>query len=161
MARGDDGMGIIADCKRLEGDRTAALIAQAVGLSLPDLRKDPRQPAGQLVGRLVGKRVMVPKSRSCCNVFGHSHGFRWWCPVSPVLEQAGGARLKKLEGHTDLVGPSLSATASRWEWARQDGEVWDVESGAEPRKFEAHSLCHVRVVFGRRQAGGEGHRTRR
>ena len=146
MARGDDGMGIIADCKRLEGDRTAALIAQAVGLSLPDLRKDPRRLAGQLVGRLVGAAGEEGYGAEIAGLLQrvrtHPHGFRWWCPVSPVLEQAGGACLKKLEGHTGSVeSVSFSGDGKQVVSGSYDKtvRVWDVESGAELRKFEGHT----------------------
>ena len=39
--------------KRLNGDRTAEALASAIGLSLSDLKKDPRRLAGQLMGRLM------------------------------------------------------------------------------------------------------------
>ena len=31
------------------------------------------------------------------------YGFEWWCPISRTLEQAGGACLRKMTGHTGEV----------------------------------------------------------
>ena len=51
--RAEEGAALVQDCQRLEGDRTVELIGRAIGLSLSDLRKDPRRMRGQLVGRLL------------------------------------------------------------------------------------------------------------
>ena len=53
MARASDGLRLMDDCKLLEDDRTVAVIGSAIGLSLGELRKDPRRLVGQLVGRLM------------------------------------------------------------------------------------------------------------
>ena len=53
LARGDDGVRLMEDCKRLQGDRTMEVLGSALGLSLGDMRKGPRRIVGQLVGRLM------------------------------------------------------------------------------------------------------------
>jgi hypothetical protein len=66
MARGNDGVGLMRDCQRMKGDRTMEILGSAIGLSLGELRKDPRRLVGQLVGRLmwaagVGRGTKRPK----------------------------------------------------------------------------------------------------
>ena len=51
--RAEEGAALVQDCQRLEGDRTVELIGRTIGLSLNELRKDPRRMRGQLVGRLL------------------------------------------------------------------------------------------------------------
>merc|ERR1712166_959891 len=53
LARSNDGVRLVEDCKRLQGDRTMEVLSSALGLSLNDMRKDPRRIVGQLVGRLM------------------------------------------------------------------------------------------------------------
>jgi len=59
MARASDGVRLMEDCKLLEEDRTVAVIGSAVGLSLSDLKKDPRRLVSQLCGRLMGAAGMM------------------------------------------------------------------------------------------------------
>ena len=75
-----------------------------------------------------------------------------------VWDVESGAELRKFEGHTNWVtSVSFSGDGKQVVSGSEDNtvRVWDVESGAELRKFEGHTKSHVRVVFGRRQAGGE------
>jgi hypothetical protein len=53
LARSNDGVRLVEDCKLLKGDRTIEVLGSALGLSLSDMRKDPRRIVGQLVGRLM------------------------------------------------------------------------------------------------------------
>ena len=67
LARGDDGVRLVEDCKRLQGDRTMEVLSSAIGLSLGDMRKDPRRIVGQLVGRLMtvaGRNFFLDKTSS-------------------------------------------------------------------------------------------------
>merc|ERR1712166_932505 len=43
LARGDDGVRLMEDCKRLQGDRTMEVLSSALGLSLSNMRNDPRR----------------------------------------------------------------------------------------------------------------------
>ena len=59
MARREDGMGIMEDCRILvtaaaAGDRSVDLVRRALDLSMADIRQDSRRMPGQLVGRLLG-----------------------------------------------------------------------------------------------------------
>ena len=60
MARSADGLGVMADCRRLVvaagagGDQVVDLVRRALALSMSELRQDPRRLPGQLVGRLMG-----------------------------------------------------------------------------------------------------------
>ena len=99
---------------------------------------------GQLVGRLLGsgEGSAVPKGNTARGGAGavgsgkdshaevvvrrevgallrrlmeyRGYGFAWWCPVSRTLEQAGGACLRKMTGHTHWVNSvSFSADGRR------------------------------------------------
>ncbi len=152
MARSADGLGIMADCRRLVaaagagGDQVVDLVRRALDLSMSELRQDPRRLPGQLVGRLMGSGEggVLPteagageggaskeggrggggsrsgSSNNDKNSVGaavrrevsallqrllayRGYGFEWWCPVSRTLEQAGGACLRKITGHTSSV----------------------------------------------------------
>ena len=59
MARASDGVRLMDDCQLLEEDRSVAAIRSAVGLSLSDLKKDPRRLVGQLYGRLMAAAGMM------------------------------------------------------------------------------------------------------
>eukprot|EP00946_MAST-07B_sp_MAST-7B-sp1_P002175 g2175.t1 len=151
MARSADGLGVMEDCRRLvaaageSGDRTVDLVRRALDLSMPDLRKDPRRLPGQLVGRLMGSGASGsagadgnPLSTSEIGGFlkrlkeYQGYGFAWWCPVSRTLEQAGGACLRKITGHTSMVtSVSFSVDGSRIVSGSDDKtvRVWDAVSG--------------------------------
>merc|ERR1712166_1383984 len=132
LARGDDGVRLVEDCKRLQGDRTMEGLSSALGLSLYDLRKDPRRIVGQLVGRLmwsagVGseeKEKVDEKNETKTStesngkiknnveneiqdlrkrLMEYEYDFDWWGVTSRTMEQAGGACVRQLLGHEGEV----------------------------------------------------------
>eukprot|EP00957_Ditylum_brightwellii_P119489 9116907-Ditylum_brightwellii.AAC.1 len=113
MARSDDGNGIVDDYAMIEedGDQTIKLVKRAIELSLPTLQIDPRQLAGQLVGRLVASTtgcgidssVQLEVSELLCKLKSHDFGFDWWCPMTPTWDRAEEAFLRKFTGHTNAV----------------------------------------------------------
>ena len=67
------------------------------------------------------------------------YGFAWWCPVSRTLEQAGGACLRKITGHTSSVtSVSFSPDGSRIVSGSKywTVRVWDATSGECVRVVE-------------------------
>ena len=130
-------------------DPVVDLVRRALDLSMPELRKDPRRLPGQLIGRLMGSASRAVSgggggasggtaaSREV-SVFlkrlmeHQGYGFEWWCPVSRTLEQAGGACLRKITGHTGSVrSVSFSPDGSRIVSGSYDNtvRVWDAVSG--------------------------------
>merc|ERR1712166_840676 len=131
-ARSNDGVRLMEDCKRLQGDRTMEVLGSALGLSLGDMRKDPRRIVGQLVGRLmwpagVGveekeKEDEKSETKTATKMNGkikniveneikdlrkrlmqYEYDFDWWGATSRTMEQAGGACVRQLLGHENGV----------------------------------------------------------
>jgi WD40 repeat protein len=132
LARGDDGVRLVEDCKRLQGDRTMEVLSSALGLSLGDMRKDPRRIVSQLVGRLMWSagvggeekekedeknetKTATKRNGNIKNkveneiqdlrnrLMEYEYDFDWWGVTSRTMEQAGGACVRQLLGHEGYV----------------------------------------------------------
>merc|ERR1712166_1570242 len=132
LARSNDGVRLMEDCKRLQGDRTMEVLNSALGLSLSDIRKDPKRIVGQLVGRLMWTAGVGVEEKEKDNeknetktatkrngniknnveneiqdlrnrLMEYEYDFDWWGVTSRTMEQAGGACVRQLLGHENGV----------------------------------------------------------
>ncbi len=139
-----DIMTLISDYDYLPDEPAVRLVQQALELAAHVLREDKTQLAGQLHERLLSqcspaiqgllKRAVPP--------------FPWLRPLKASLEQAGGALIRTLSGHTMSVeAVAITKDGSRVVSGSSDKtlKVWDLASGQELHTLSGHT-DHVNAV---------------
>jgi WD40 repeat protein len=151
LARATDSTGLIRDCKWFEDDRVITLVGRAVGYSSNDLRKDPRRIVGQLVGRLMWSAAIDNNINNLRNrLIEQSYDFGWWCPIRRTMEQAGGACIRQLLGHTkEIYSVAYSSDGLSAVSGSKDKTIrlWNIESGETIKMFQGHMHGVTSVAF--------------
>ena len=105
----------------------------ALQLSVHVLSRDPKQLAGQLVGRLLGRSE--PSISALVDAAHPFDGHPWLCPRTPgSLTEPGGPLERILDGHTGSVhAVAVTADGQRVVSGGDDRtvRVWDLASGTE------------------------------
>jgi len=141
---------------REQKDEELRLLEGAIRLSAHVLAKSPDQLASQLCGRLLdreepGIQRLLRKARE---------GSRraWLRPKQASFIRPGGALIRTLEGHRDLVTAVSVVDKHRALSGSSDGtlRLWDLTSGETLRTLEGHrgGVWTVSVVDGRRALSG-------
>jgi WD40 repeat protein len=120
------------------GEQALQPLQDALGLSAHTLDADPDQLAGQLLGRLVGRRD--PALAGLLEQAG-GRGGPWLCPVTASLAAPGGA-LRRVLRH-DLAGAvTVSADGRRAVSSSRDGSVmvFDLDGRQPPRTLRQLDL---------------------
>ena len=150
-------------CRRRAGDDAddpaARVTVNAVRLAARALFHDPRELAGQLVGRLASiddprpeldaVRALVARARA----WRCGGGAAWWCPVGVVgagLVSATSATRLVVTGHTSYVNSvAFSADGARIVSGSGDNtvRVWDAATGQPVHVLEGHTGGVWSVAF--------------
>ena len=121
--------------------RTVELIHGALLLSVHVLAHDPRQFAGQMVGRLLPHEEM-PAIGGFIEQTTSGLPRPWLRPLHLALVPPGGPLIRTLEGHSsDVNGVAVTPDGRLAVSASRDHtlKVWDLETGRELRTLEGHS----------------------
>lgn len=142
---------LLTDYLLLDGDEEARRIQAALRLSAHVLARDPRQLAGQLLGRL-GNLDDAPRTRKLLDAARGWSGGPWLRPRTPSLTGPGGPLIRTLEGHTlgalsvamvdhrRIVSGSFDRTL----------RLWDLESGSTRLSVVSHEQAvNAVAVLGR------------
>ncbi len=131
---------LIDDYEMLPGKEDAGLVRSALSLAANVLAGDPRQLAGQLLGRLrtgfealrIDRLLRQASKLSPPGVL---------LPRFATLTLAGGPLLRVLEGHTEAVRAVAALDGGRVVSGSNDKmlRVWDVESGESLRVLKGHA----------------------
>ena len=132
---------LIADLERLHGDDEARKLASALRLSAHVLDDDPRQLAGQLLGRL-GSGDGPPNADLLAAARALTDRPAL-LPIRNSLTAPSGPLLRTLEGHGDTVwavAVAVTRDGQRAVSGAEDGtlKVWDLERGALLATLEGH-----------------------
>jgi len=132
-----DARALIADYDYLADDEDLLLIVSAIRLSAHVLARDPRQLAGQLIGRLLGNRT--PSIQGLLNQAAGGKPWLWLRPLNSSLTAPGGPLIRTLEGHKDWVN-AVAVTPDGRRAVSGSGDralrLWDLESGQTIRVLE-------------------------
>jgi WD40 repeat protein len=134
-----DTNALIADYDFLPEDKDSQLVQSAIRLSAHVLASDPRQLAAQLLGRLLGHRTI--QIRSLLKQAKEWKTSHWLRPLKPTLTRPGGALIRTLIGHTDIITVlALLPDGRRLISGSEDCtlRVWDLESGKTLQMLEGH-----------------------
>ena len=144
---------LLDDYERMEvPGEEVRLVGGAVRLSAHVLRIDKGQLASQMYGRLIDREeiAIVALKGKISRIYKRP----WIKPLHACMTQPGGALLKTLSGHTDIVAGvngvgvtpdgSLAVSAS----CDKTLKVWDVKSGKELKTLSGHTsvVCGVSVT---------------
>jgi len=135
-----DVSALIADCDHLAREEEFRLIQSAIRLSANVVARDPRQLAGQLLGRLLGNKA--PSIQVLLRQAAETKAWPWLRPLIPSLTAPGGPLFRTFEGHTESVyAVAVTPDGRRAVSASADGtlRLWDLESGQTIRKLEGHT----------------------
>jgi len=116
-------------------------------LSAHVVARDPRQLAGQLVGRLIGEPE--PELRTLCLQAKQLAPLPCLIPRTPSLTAPGGPLLRTLTGHTGPVNAvALTADGTLAVSGCNDNtlKVWDLDTEAILAEFTADGLVHVFAI---------------
>jgi WD40 repeat protein len=146
-------------------DADLRLVQSAIRLSAHILARDPRQLAGQLLGRLLGDNS--PSIQVLLNQAVQWRAWPWLRPLMPSLTPPGGPMIHILADHMDGVrAVAVTPDGRRIVSGSNDRtlRVWDLESGQVIRTLEGHTRG-VRAVAitpdGCRAVSGSNDRTLR
>jgi WD40 repeat protein len=142
---------LLTDYILLDGDEEARRIQAALRLSAHVLARDPRQLAGQLLGRL-GNLDDAPRTRKLLDDARDWSGGLWLRPRTPSLTGPGGPLIRTLEGHTLGVLSVAMLDHRRIVSASFDRtlRLWDLESGSTRLCVVSHEQAvNAVAVLGR------------
>jgi WD40 repeat protein len=117
------------------------LILGALRLSAHIVSRDPRQFASQLRGRLLPYQSDPPIGKFL-RLITEAAPRPWLCPLHAGLTPPGGALIRTLAGHANIVSAvALSADGKRAVSASWDKmvKVWNVDTGRETCSLSGHS----------------------
>ena len=135
-----DVVRLLEDFERASAKGTLKLLMQAVELSSDTVQANPRQLAGQLIGRL--SHLEAPEVRSLLDdVINSQRTISWFRPLLPSLVAPGGALLRTLRGHTDVV-TALAMTPNSGQLVSgsydKSLKVWNLLTGQSLRTLTGH-----------------------
>jgi WD40 repeat protein len=146
--RATDILDLLSDFDLLPGDEELARLHAALRLSIEALVRDKEQLWEQLYGRTL--MVQPPLS-----AVAHPPARPWLRPLTPALEQVGGALVRTLAGHSGpvhcvaMASGGVQAVSGS---ADHTLKVWDLDTGKVLHTLEGHqeSVDLVAVADGRR-----------
>ncbi|HEY2291635.1 MAG TPA: TIR domain-containing protein [Thermoanaerobaculia bacterium] len=131
---------VIGDYEPFVGeDQELRLIRDTLRLSAHAFAKGRAQLASQLVGRLLGRKE--PGLQALMEDARSWQGSIWFRSRTGSMNQAGGALIRTLEGHTAGVRAVAVLDSRRAVSASSDGtlRVWDLESGQTLQILQGHT----------------------
>jgi WD40 repeat protein len=131
---------LIADYDYLTDVEELRSVQSGIRLSAHVLSRDPRQLAGQLIGRLLGNTT--PRIHTLVNQAAESKTCPWLLPLNASLTAPGGPLIRILEGHTDSVRAVTVTSDGRCALSGSDDRtlrLWDLGTGQSVRTLEGHS----------------------
>jgi WD40 repeat protein len=131
---------LLHDYTHPHSDSVLNLVEGALRLSAHVVSRDPRQLAGQLVGRLIGEPEA--ELRLLCNHAEQLAPRPCLIPQTQTLTAPGGPLLRTLQAHIGRVtAVALTANGNRAVSGSDDTtlKVWDVRTGLELRTLEGHT----------------------
>ncbi len=135
-----DPNALIADYDYFAGEVDLRLIQASIRLSAHIVARDPRQLAGQLIGRLLGNKT--PSIQVLLKLAAGGKPWPWLRPLTPSLTAPGGPLIRTLEGHTaEVVAVAVTpdgrrAVSASWD---QTLRLWDLRTGQTSRTLEGHT----------------------
>lgn len=138
--------------------KTLKLIQGALRLSAHILRKDKKQLAGQLWGRM--QHFAVPEIQAMLEVAKQQQVLPWLRPLTSNLVSPGGSLLLTFTGHSDSVrAVALTPDGKRVISASFDNtlKLWNLQTGEEIATFigESPFLCCAIAADGVTIVAGE------
>ncbi|WP_249370341.1 NB-ARC domain-containing protein [Acaryochloris marina] len=137
---------LLLDYETLPKDKDLNIVHSGLRLSSHVLNQYPEQLPSQLYGRLMSQDL--PHVTALTQSLAQGPGECWIRCLFPHLNQAGGALVRTLTGHTSHVtGVSISPDGQTVVSASGDNtlKVWDLETGQEQRTLTGHT-SHVTGV---------------
>jgi WD40 repeat protein len=128
---------LIADYDFLADEKEFRLLQSAIRLSAHVVGHDPRQLAGQLIGRLL--RNTSPSIQALLKEAAERKAWPWLRPLKPCLTEPGGPLIRTLEGHMKGVRTvAVTPDGRRAVSGSFEGTVrlWDLESARTIRTLE-------------------------
>jgi WD40 repeat protein len=136
----EDTNALIADYDYLTDVEELRSVQSGIRLSAHVLSRDPRQLAGQLIGRLLGNTT--PRIHTLVNQAAESKNCSWLRPLNASLTAPGGHLIRILEGHTDSVRAVTVTSDGRCALSGSDDRtlrLWNLGTGQSVRTLEGHS----------------------
>ncbi|ABW33191.1 WD-repeat protein (plasmid) [Acaryochloris marina MBIC11017] len=137
---------LLLDYETLPRDKDLNIVQSGLRLSSHVLNQHPEQLRSQLYGRLLSQNS--PDMTALTQSLAQGQGECWIRCLFPHLNQAGGALVRTLTGHTDSVtGVSISPDGQTVVSASRDHtlKVWDLATGEELRTLTGHTNFVRRV----------------
>ena len=136
------------------------MIQSTLQLSAHALARDPRQLAGQLIGRLFGN--IAPVIQALVKQAAEGKAWPWLRPLAPSLTAPGGPLIRTLVGHTNSVDAVAVTPDGRRAVSASDDRtlrLWDLSTGQTIRMLEGHgdSVKGVAVTPDGRRAVSASH----
>ncbi|KAI9129470.1 hypothetical protein ON05_034655 (plasmid) [Acaryochloris sp. CCMEE 5410] len=131
---------LLLDYETLPKDKDLNIVQSGLRLSSHVINQYPEQLRSQLYGRLLSQKSLSLKSLN--QSLAQCQSESWIRCLFPHLNQAGGALIRTLSGHTDYVyGLSISPDGRTIVSASSDQtlKVWDLATGEELRTLKGHT----------------------
>jgi hypothetical protein len=159
MVRSVDPEGLIEECEEeiFEEEEAVVLVGEAVVLGSREdsrgrdgnLYQDSRRMPSILVGHLLGWSKTNEEIKCLLDQLRtKDHGFSWWCPVSPTMEQAGTSRTHDyysssytVPGHNNVIRSAIFSNDGKYVAscsADRTVRVWDTSTGITTHVLKGH-----------------------
>jgi len=135
-----DANALIADYDYLPEDKDLQLVQSALRLSAHVLARDPRQLAGQLVGRLQSEQA--PEIKALLEHISNWRALSWIRPCNASLIPPGGPLVRTLSGNNEAVRAVAITADGRYVISGSDDNtlrVWDLATGETKTTLRGHS----------------------